>query len=316
VDSLLLKTNKQGHRIVRLHYSADPGKNPETDTGAKWFKEWSNRYVGGAGSLGWRSEYEIDFGAGSGELVFPEFYEKENEICIAPFEVPEAFTLFGGLDWGNRNNVSFHVYAVAPDLTFFSIWEHYVGGRETNVYKMAKVMKHECPYYDRLQVIYYDPSMNKEDQQRESLDDKTSIARMFQDEVGDEDAIDKLATANGRSDVAAIQKTRLLWFGQPKPRFYVFRTCGNQINEFRNLKYPERRETTNELEKILDKDNHAWDEWKYFLLSNPYSCDLEARPEFGSIGYLNRVAGLAAEMAAISGKSVQEEFNDLWGRKL
>ena len=34
-----------------------------------------------------------------------------------------------------------YVIPVAPDLTFFSIWEHYVGGRETHVYKNTKVIK-------------------------------------------------------------------------------------------------------------------------------------------------------------------------------
>ena len=318
MDGLLIKQNQNKHRVIRLHYSADVEKNPILEKGKKWRDEMANRYIGGVNSLGWRREMELDFGAGSGELVFPEFLDRESaDIVIDPFEISETFTLYGGLDWGNRNHVAFNVYAIdESEDNYYSIWEYYKPGNETNVFRVAEMMHVQCPYYERLQSIYYDPSMNKEDQQRESLDDKTSIIRMFQEEVKEEYVVDKLVPASGRSDVAAIQLSRLILFGNDKSKLHIFKSCPNQINEFRNLKYPERKDYINESEKILDKNNHSWDTWKYFILSNPYTVKPEQKIKVGTLKYINKVTELAADLAQHSGRSLQEEFNEIYGENL
>ncbi len=57
---------KRGMRVHRLHWTADPTKTEE------WADRESAQY-GGRDSPYWRSEYEIDFGARRGGLVFPMF---------------------------------------------------------------------------------------------------------------------------------------------------------------------------------------------------------------------------------------------------
>lgn len=301
-EPVTLTRNSQGHRVIRLHYSADPEKH------AGWVAKESSKLLGGTTSLIWRREMEIDFGAGSGELVFPEFFGMEDDLVVDPFKLDDTFTYFGGFDWGVRNPASFHVYAQAQDGTVYSVWEYYASGHI--VPQVSRAIR-ECPYYDKLQWIAADPSIWTENQSKK--DGFTSIAAMMNDEeeVG-EWIVDKLMPAHDRSDVAAIAKVKALW-GQAPAKFKIFKTCPNQISELKNLKYPERKERTNETEKILDKNNHTWDDLKYVLLSHPFIKSLEDKAQIGTIRYLNEISDLAAEMAKKSGRTVQEEFNELYG---
>ena len=306
MNGLTVKNNTQGHRVIELHYSADPVKAKK-----EWVTNQSNKYLGGINSLAWRREIEIDFGAGSGELVFPEFFESENKIVCDPFNVPETFNLFGGLDWGTRNPTSFHVYAENPEHKFYSVWELYVEGK--TVPEVASAIK-RCPYYDRLVWIAADPTMWTENQSRK--DGFTSVAEMMstQEEVG-EFMIDKLMPAHGRSDADGINRIKSLWLSNDI-KFYIVKTCPKQIEELRNLRYPERREFTNETEKILDKNNHSWDDFKYFILSHPYGKNLIEPVKHGTIKYINKVTEMAETLANQTGQPLQEVFNDLYGQHI
>lgn len=259
----------------------------------------------------WRREMEIDFGAGSGELVFPEFFGMEDELTCDPFRLGDEFNIFAGFDWGVRNPTSFHAYAEAPDGTMYSVWEFYDTGR--TVQYVCQAIR-ECPFYDRIQWIAADPSIWTENQMRK--DGFTSLANMMcdEEEVG-RYVIEKLMPAHDRSDVSAIGRFKSLFTYKPV-KFKIFKNCVNQINEFKNLKYPERRETTNETEKILDKNNHSWDDAKYFVLSHPFSKVLETRPKHGTIAYLNEISDQAAQLSKLTGRTVQEEFNDIYGTAL
>ena len=300
----VLTRNAQGHRVIRLHYSADPEKN------AAWVEKDSAKIPGGTSSLMGRREMEIDFSAGSGELVFPEFYDMEEDIVCDPFRLDDTYNFYGGFDWGVRNPTSFHVYAEAQDGTCYSVFEYYDIGQTVQV--VAQAIR-ECPYYDRLQWIAADPSIWTENQLRK--DGFTSVAAMMndEDEVG-KHIVDKLMPAHDRSDVAGVTKFKSMW-GQRPLKFRIFRNCVNQISEFKNLKYPERRERTNETEKLLDKNNHSWDDAKYFVLSHPIGQVMEDKPKFGTIRYLNSITETAVEMAKVSGRTVQEEFNELYGTR-
>lgn len=311
IPGLVLTDNSQGHRVVYLHYTANPVKaKPE------WIGAQSAKYMGGLNSLQWRREYEIDFKAGSGELVFPEFPALEDELVIDETQIPDfenflkRLTLFGGLDWGIRNPVAFLVFGVDPEGGVYVMWEYYRKGNETNVFEVSRIIR-ENPYYDRMQTIFYDPSMNKEDQQRK--DGLTSIIRMFQEEVPEKDQIGILATAHDRNDMLAVSIIRNLLSAK---KLRAFRTCSNWIDEIRNLKYPERKENINEPEKLLDKNNHAWDATKYFILSHPTAEILREKPKFGTIGYLNIVSERAREISKETGQSYQSVFNDLYGKEL
>lgn len=299
--------NSSGHTCVRLHYTADPEK--ATDA---WIESEASRYIdGGRNSIRWRGEMEIDFEAGSGELVFQTFTAKESQIVVPPFTVDETYVLYGGMDWGTRNPVSFHVYAESPDKTFFAIWEYYA--ERQALFEVAKALK-TCPYYDRLQWIACDPTMwNATVATKTGF---TSIAEMFTDpDMVGNNVIDKLMAAHGRSDETAINIFRNHW-AKAKPDFLITTDCPKLRSEIKNLKHPDANGRTNSTEKIVDKNNHAWDDMKYFRLSHPFAGRVETPPEFGTIGYLNQITLLAEDLAKQHGTDVQQEFNALWGMKL
>src|SRR5258708_7533486 len=65
------RTTRLGFNILRLHYTADPDKDPSTPVGKLWLEEAKR----GMSDARWRQEHEIDYGALGGQLVFPEFDE-------------------------------------------------------------------------------------------------------------------------------------------------------------------------------------------------------------------------------------------------
>jgi len=316
MDTTLLKglkktKNASGHSVLWLHYSADPSKDPDTEDGKAWVEAEEKKYYGGRSGLKWRAEMEMDFNAGLGELVFPTLIEIEDKVFIDPFDIDDSFTLYGGMDWGTRNPVSFHVYAEDQNKNFYSIWEYYA--QRALIGDVAQAIR-MCPYYDRLQWIACDPTMFS--QTIVAKDGFTSVTEMITDhDVVGNFTVDKLMPGHGRSDQSMIEKMKVLW-NMDNPGMKIFKTCPNQIQEIRNLKYPERQEHRNETEKILDKNNHAWDDMKYFLLSHPYAIKTEQKPKFGTVAYYNEISDMASMAAARKGTSVQDEFNNLWGTTL
>lgn len=311
VKGLDIKRTAQGIAVARLHYTADPDKDPDTDKGRLWLNDAISMYPGGMNSLLWRREMEIDWSAGSGELVFDYFSEKEREIVIDPTVFNERFLanckFYGGMDWGRRNPACFHVYVEDSNGYFYSIWEYYDVGK--NVTQVAEVIR-ACPYYERLEWIAADPSMWTETQAK--ANGFTSLARIFQEDLPDELRLGKLMPAHARGDMMGVERFHNMFACTP-PKFRISKLCRKQIQEFRNLKYAPKLYDKNEPEKLLDKDNHAFDSAKYFLLSHPTAKILVERPKFGTLGHLNEKAEIARQIALETGGDPQEIFNDIYG---
>jgi hypothetical protein len=70
--------NRNGIRIIRLHHTADPAKQDE------WAEREAAKY-GGRTSRYWQREYDINFAAGRGGLVFPGFSIATH--CIDPLDL-------------------------------------------------------------------------------------------------------------------------------------------------------------------------------------------------------------------------------------
>ena len=76
-----VRTTSLGFRVLRLHYTADPEKDPTTELGKRWYDEARK----GMPEARWRQEYELDYGALSGQLVFPTF---EETVHVVPDQFP------------------------------------------------------------------------------------------------------------------------------------------------------------------------------------------------------------------------------------
>lgn len=83
-----------GWRLFQLHYTADPEKDPTTPNG----KEWYAREHKGVTERDWRKEYEIDWHALGGQLVFPEF-DRSVHVTEHNFPLdPNYWTVYLGVD--------------------------------------------------------------------------------------------------------------------------------------------------------------------------------------------------------------------------
>ena len=74
---------------MKVHYTADPEKNPATPEGQEWLKRALAGVKGGFSSSSWRKEMEIDFKARSGQKVFEGLELMRDKIMIKPFQIHE-----------------------------------------------------------------------------------------------------------------------------------------------------------------------------------------------------------------------------------
>jgi hypothetical protein len=81
MKGLSIRTTSLGFRVLRLHYSCDPDKDPATEHGKQWYEEARK----GMPDARFRKEYELDYGALSGQLVFPTF---EETVHVVPDQFP------------------------------------------------------------------------------------------------------------------------------------------------------------------------------------------------------------------------------------
>ena len=87
---------KNKFHVVKLHYTADPLKNPRTSEG----KEWYEKTRAGMPSLQWEQEMELNFSIYSGEGVFPKEFKPALHIKKIWY-LPDR-PLIRGWDFGRR----------------------------------------------------------------------------------------------------------------------------------------------------------------------------------------------------------------------
>lgn len=83
-----------GWHVFRLHYTADRDRDPATAKGRAWYALERK----GMKERDWRKEYEIDFRALGGQLVFPEF-DRSVHVTEPRFPLdPNYWTVYLGCD--------------------------------------------------------------------------------------------------------------------------------------------------------------------------------------------------------------------------
>ena len=272
--------SKAGFAVMKIHYSADPEKDPANEQGAEWLERELQGYPGGAASSSWRQEMEIDWDAAGGDLCFPEFEPYKNKIVVPPFEIPESWLLFGSYDYGQRNASSFHVHAMDYDQNIWTVWEFY--SSSFGYLQQARIMR-SCPYWKKLQVAICDPQIFDKNQQQTSIGGDQnvlkSVAELFAeipedpaDPDGPDGPIYFVPGKHGGDLTVAEWVKGNLWHDlkNNQPRWRIFQTCPFLVWELGKLRYADwsatAQETKNLREEVVSKDNHAWDDFKYFLL--------------------------------------------------
>jgi hypothetical protein len=261
-----------GFHAVRVHYSADPEKDPDTPVGSEWLSKVLIGIPGGINSAIFRQEFEIDWDAAGGELVFPQLEPFRSKIIAAPFSVPESWSLYGSFDYGHRNPSSFHVYAIDHDGDIWAVWEYYAAGKGYR--QIARAIR-SCPQFDKLAYLpIADPSIWAKTQQTvNDQNEMKSIAQLFFELPEGERIVFSPGKSGGDITVAEkingeLWNTEELKKGR-KPRLHIFATCPFLIWELGKLRYKDwggsMQEYRNLQESIVDKDNHAFDDLKMFM---------------------------------------------------
>lgn len=272
---------RSGFAVARVHYTADPDKDPTTEEGMKWLKKALMGVPGGMSSSSWQKEMEIDFSARAGQRVFPGLELLKELIFIPPFQVPDIWEFRAAYDFGKRNPFSYHDYAVGHDQDKYAIYEAYGSGYEI---PMQAAMMKRSPYFEKSKLKIADPSIWTEDQVAKD-GSYTSFQRIFSD-MGI--IFDKGKT----SDIAAVERLEQEWYDfkwdddlkqlvklpKKNPTFRIFQNCPELWNELINLTWsdysPTVEQTKGKKESIEQVKNHAWDDLKYFILSLPQAADI------------------------------------------
>jgi hypothetical protein len=294
-----LKLKANGIPVGRIHYSADPDRDPATPQGKLWYD--AKRLEYDSNHAGWDREYEIMDEAGGGERIFADILTRYGAVIIIrnPAWAPNPeWGVVGGFDHGGTNPTVLEKVYIDHDGNKYVAGEFYRYRTKDWDNTMASNTRQivgdpnnldqwpGMPDLKRMRWINADPSIfwDTEPTQEGQLVAAAAIyaglglrMRKYEGE---------------RSDLAFVQRLQEDLWGQlhtEKPKLYI--VCRNESdtrqpglhpydspNLLWELKRIRRAELTarqlltqNQTEKIVDKDNHAIDSLKYIVLQFPRS---------------------------------------------
>lgn len=305
VKGCTIRKTRYGQSIMRIHYSAIPERDPDTEAGQAWYKR--ERPLSSS-EAAWKKEQEIDYLAQGGESVFapvlgnPEYYQ---QIVISdPNWKPDPRwdTVFG-FDHGKTNATSLQKAYVTGEIInhqtgeIISPFDIYFAGEyysmrrgpspeeplgwQNNIDQNVRTML-QMPDLDRRRWIVADPNIFNDDVAKSAGDYVSHHA-----EYKAAGFISMRPYEGVRSDVTFSEWLLSdYWAGLDRgkrPRvFIVCRTPSDRVqpglhpydspNLLWELKRSRRVEmsarqlmTRNPSDALVDKHNHARDGMKYLL---------------------------------------------------
>lgn len=312
--SLRLKAN--GIPVGRIHYSADPERDPETEKGLAWYTAKKKQYD--SNHSGWEREYEIVDEAGGGERIFADILTRYGNVIVIrdPKWMPNPeWGIVGGFDHGGTNPTCLLKCYIDNDGNRYFAGEYYayktktwdntisnnaraITGLELDESKTklipAKLRDangtatggyvEKMPDLEKMRWINADPSIfydtipTPEGQLTAGAAIYASLGLRMRSFAGE------------RNDLAFVQRLQDdLWgsLHSQAPKVYI--VCRNESdarqpgmhpydcpNLLWELKRIRRQELTaralltqNPTEKIVDKNNHSWDSFKYVNMQFP-----------------------------------------------
>jgi phage terminase large subunit len=215
-------------------------------------------------------EYMADFRKYTG-LVYKEFDRQVH--VIEPFNIPQGWSIYRGLDFGSTNPTACLWFAVDGDSNWFIIDEYYETGQTIDYhsgiinarqFSKSTVQSFGDPsgaqwiqeFAER--GIYITPA-NKE------------VGTSFNSWVrfGIEKVAERLRIIPGHT--TSVKRSNRSSIGSGEPKLYVFNSCENTIKEFENYRWQEKKVTQaqdlNELDAPEKANDHAMDALRYFAVS-------------------------------------------------
>lgn len=212
-------------------------------------------------------EYMADFRKFTG-LVYKEF-QREVHV-IEPFDIPDGWSIYRGMDFGSTNPTVCLWIAVDSDENWFIISEHYETGQtidyhagriNANSFSKSPVSTYGDPSGAQWisefsqRGIYITPA-NKE------------VGTNFNSWVrfGIEKVAEALKVIPGHAVSYGKESNK-----RDNPKLFIFSTCGNTIREFETYRWKEKSVTQaqdlNEPDVPEKANDHAMDALRYFAVS-------------------------------------------------
>jgi hypothetical protein len=216
-----------------------------------------------------QQEYMADFRKYTG-LVYKEF-QREIHV-IEPFDVPENWSVYRGIDFGSTNPTACLWIVVDGDDNHYVVAEHYATG-QTIDFHAGIINAHSLS--KRVSQTYGDPSgaqWIQEFAQRGIYITQANkeVGQAFNTWVtfGIEKVAERLKTVPGRVAPSMATPARP---ANSYPSLYIFSTCTNLIREFETYRWKEKSVTQaqdlNEPDVPEKANDHAMDALRYFAVS-------------------------------------------------
>lgn len=274
---LAWKNPGNGFTVIACHYTADPEKRNDA---------WYTSACRNLRPDQVERELEINFESKAGSKAFPYLeYHPHIFRLDPPNPIPAHWKIIIGLDYGARNPTSITFYAIDEFKRFWAFTEYYL---PSNVYKIAEYLKGHA-YWPRAQYVVADPNIfNKNQNQlvtketgQRSYGTLMSIAELLQKE-----GIYKIQRANNDRLAGIARVHHMFNFrGDPKlakPYLFIGSKCNKQWWEMCNLVHKlDDNEGKNADEDVVKRNDHAFDELKYALLSQDVPAILPHDPRAG-----------------------------------
>ncbi len=291
------KNKRNGFAVAVCHYTADPEKRTE-----EWYREATKDLREDQRDR----EYEINFESRAGKKAFGYLLERPRhwqipDVSLA--KIPRHWRIIAALDYGTQNPTSIHFYAIDDRRRFFSVFEYY---KPSNVREIAAVLKGEHqgpnihgqwtdyrhPLWRRCERVVVDYAIFKKDQDQGGEGHK-SIGDLIE-EAGIH--IMERATKDRKAGLERVHD--MLNYRPEEPdalsNLFFCKRCVHQWKEMTELVYeelpPHLLLNKNQKEDVVAKNDHAYDELRYALMSiqSPSNSPPEPRPGDGTLGAVEK----------------------------
>lgn len=228
-------------------------------------QEWHDKEAARRTAKEMAQEINRDYEASGGALWLP-WYPKHQDQIEQEFKISAEWYIYASIDQHPRNPSSVHIYGLDYDGFHFSIDELYETEQTIDIIA-DWLLKHNL--WQRIRIVYADPQLWAKDQEVKSGMQKVAVFKS-RAELLAERGIIAVPGIKGK-DIDARERT-----GQiiEQGRLKIHPRCKYQRWEFREaLRWDDYTELIGQRkgfkEELADKNNHAWDDWKYFIMSNP-----------------------------------------------
>lgn len=260
----VVKLADSGYVTVFLHHTADPEKRS---------REWIAFARQGISPEDWAQEMDIDFKAKSGKKALAVFEKWRHKIVVPWFQPPHWWPRWSSHDYGLSNPYSCHFYTMGPDRTIYAYWEHYnTGPLHTH---LEPIKAHED--FPKLKAKILDSTAWTAWNQSSVTSPEgltshmvKSIAQMHEDA-----GVDVIPASKQVQDRVKVQIYLAHWNEEVmerggEPTFKIMDNCHSMIDEIPGIRWKkpsyQAQQEGQIPEKLIDANNHAFDEGAYALL--------------------------------------------------